>query len=392
MPLDIEALRAETPGCEHVIHFNNAGSSLMPLPVASSVTSYLEQELLQGGYETADARAGEIADFYPAVADLIGAEADEIGFLDSATRAWQLVFYSLELSDGDQVLTTTTEYHSNFLAYLHLAQTKGVEIVVVPDTAAGEVDVAALEGLISARTKLISMNHVPTNLGLVNPAAAVGDVARRAGVPYLLDACQSVGQLPIDVREIGCDFLTATGRKFMRGPRGTGFVYVARDRLEALHPVVIDGHSAVWSARDGYDLANDGRRFEVWEQNFAAKVGLAVAARYALAVGPEATWERIETLAARLRKHLGDLPRVTVRDRGTVQGGIVTFTVTGWDSADISKSLRSRDINTSFATVASARIDMEERGLESVVRASVHYFNTEDEIEQLVGAVADLAG
>ncbi len=391
MPLDISALRAETPGCDYVTHLNNAGASLQPIQVADAVKSYLEEELLRGGYETADARRQDIEDFYPAVAGLIGADADEIGFLDSATRAWQLIFYSLELAAGDQVLTTTTEYHSNFLAYLHLAQRSGIDIVVAPDAPTGEVDVAALADLITPHTRLISLNHVPTNVGLVNPAAQVGAVAAHAGVPFLLDACQSVGQLPINVREIGCDFLTATGRKFMRGPRGTGFLYVARERIESIHPVVLDGHSAAWTSRHEYELRPNGRRFEVWEQNLAAKAGLAVAARYATRVGPAETWDRIRELATALRGMLNGVSGVTTRDRGTNQCGIVTFTVQGLPSSEVSRTLRARRINTSSATTASARVDMEDRGLDSVVRASVHYFNTTNELEKLVAAVAEIA-
>ncbi len=390
MTLDVAALRADTPGCEHVIHLNNAGSSLQPRPVAEAVRSYLDDEIRGGGYETADARRGEIDDFYAAVGDLIGAQPGEIAFLDSATRAWQMVFYSLDLGEGDQVLTTTTEYHSNYVAYLHLAKRRGVEIVVVPDAPSGEIDVDKLGGMISPRTKLISLNHVPTNGGLVNPAAAVGAVARAAGVPFLLDACQSVGQLPIDVEAIGCDFLTATGRKFLRGPRGTGFLYVSRRRLREIDPIIIDGHAAPWSTRDGYELQDDGRRFEVWEQYFAGKVGLGVAARYAKRVGPEASWLRIQHLASGLRQRLAGLPRVTVHDRGAVQGGIVTFAVDGVVCRDLWTALRRERINTSAPRVATARIDMEDRGLPGLVRASVHYFNTDEELDALTEAVGRL--
>lgn len=389
--LDVAALRADTPGCEHVVHLNNAGSSLQPTAVAEAVRSYLDEELIHGGYETADSRRAEIDDFYPAIADLIGARPDEIGFLDSATRAWQMVFYSLGLEQGDQILTTTTEYHSNYVAYLHLAERRGVEIVITPDAASGEVDVDALGSLIGPKTKLISLNHVPTNGGLVNPAAEVGSVARATGVPFLLDACQSVGQLPIDVKVIGCDFLTGTGRKFLRGPRGTGFLYVAADRIEEIDPIVIDGHSAAWTSRSGYELQRNGKRFEVWEQNLAAKVGLGVAARYAAQVGPAETWERIQSLAGHLRTLLGGLEKVTVRDRGSVQGAIVTFTVEGVACSEVSQELRRQAINTSASSVASARIDMEARELAAVVRSSVHYFNTEAELDALAEAVQKLA-
>lgn len=391
MTLDVAALRADTPGCEHVIHLNNAGSSLQPRPVAEAVRTYLDDEVKFGGYETADARRGEIDDFYPAIAELIGARPEEIAFLDSATRAWQMIFYSLELAEGDQIITTTTEYHSNYVAYLHLAERRGIEVVVVPDAPSGEIDVAALEKSISARTRLISLNHVPTNGGLVNPAAEVGAVARAAGVPFLLDGCQSVGQLPIDVEEIGCDFLTATGRKFLRGPRGTGFLYVSRDKLTEIDPIVIDGHAAPWSSRDGYELQTDGRRFEVWEQHFAGKVGLGVAARYAKSIDPAATWERIQELASGLRQRLGELAGVSVHDRGTVQGGIVTFAVDGVICSDVSAALRRARINTSSPRVATARLDMEDRGLAGLVRASVHYFNTDEELDALTAVVGGLA-
>jgi selenocysteine lyase/cysteine desulfurase len=375
-----------------VIHLNNAGSSLQPRPVAAAVRSYLDDEVNLGGYETADARRAEINDFYDATADLINARSDEIAFLDSATRAWQMIFYSLDLGEGDEIITTTTEYHSNYVAYLHLAARRGVKAVVMPDAPSGEIDVEALANSINSHTRLISLNHIPTNGGLVNPAAEVGAVARAAGVPFLLDACQSVGQVPIDVELIGCDFLTATGRKYLRGPRGTGFLYVTRRRLADIDPIVIDGHAAPWATRGGYELQPDGRRFEVWEQHLAGKVGLAVAARYAKRVGPAESWQRIQDLGAGLRQRLGGLPGVTVHDRGAVQGGIVTFAVDGMACSDLSATLRRFGINTSAPRVATARIDMETRGLSGLVRASVHYFNTEEELDTLTAAIGRLAG
>jgi len=263
-------------------------------------------------------------------------------------------------------------------------------IDVVADTPDGEIDVAAMAEMIDDRVKLISINHVPTNSGLVNPAAAVGRVARDAGVAYLLDACQSVGQMPIDVDEIGCDFLTATSRKFLRGPRGMGFLYVGERMLEKVEPVMLDLFGARWLPGGRYQTRPDARRFELWEQNLAAKVGLAAAVRYAMILGLDDIWNRVKMLADRLREQLDEIPDITVRDLGSERCGIVTFTVEGYEPESVRTDLRDRSINVSVATAWSARLDMDRRGLEGVVRASVHYYNTTAELDAFVGALLEI--
>ena len=390
--IDLARVRADTPGCAEVTHFNNAGASLPPAIVVNTVVDYLRQESRVGGYELADQRVEEIAAVYRSVAGVVGATEDEVALLDNATRAWDMAFYSLPFVAGDRILTTTTEYAANFIAYLQVAEKTGAHIEVVPDDESGAVDLNALEAMIDDRTKLISMNHVPTNGGLVNPAAAVGSIARDTGVPFLLDACQSVGQMPIDVDEIGCDMLAATSRKFLRGPRGVGFLYVRDTMIESLEPAMLDLHGARWVQADRYEVRNDAKRFETWESNPALRLGLAAACDYALAIGLDAIWQRVASLAAILRAALSQVSGVTVYDKGRVKGGIVTFGVAGIDASRVHEELLQRRINTSVSSVFSTRIDMEQRGLSEVVRASVHYFNTEHEVDRLVGAVEELAG
>jgi cysteine desulfurase/selenocysteine lyase len=385
--IDVDRLRADTPGTENVIHLNNAGSSLMPLPVIDAIQLYLDNEIGFGGYETQRSFANELELVYGVLAKLINAETSEIAISDSATRAWDMAFYSLPLATGDRILTTTTEYVSNWAAYLQLRDTKGIIVDVVPNTGSGELDVGALESMIDDTVKLITLNHVPTNSGVVNPARDVGKIAREYGIPYLLDACQSVGQLPIDVADIGCDMLTATSRKYLRGPRGVGFLYVRSGFLDHLEPVFVELLTAPLVLPDRYELRNDARRFETWEKNYANVLGLGRAAEYAMDIGVEEIWERIRLLGAGTRQLLDEVDGVTVRDLGAVKCGIVTFEVEGRNALEVRELLSERAINVSISTLLSAPIDMHERGIDSLVRASVHAFNTEEEIDEFVAAI-----
>lgn len=390
--IDVAAARADTPGCEHRLHLNNAGASLMPRPVIDTVVEHLELEARLGGYEAAEQARERVEDVYVSAARLVNATTREIALLENATRAWDAVFYALPFRDGDRIVTGRAEYCSNYLAYLQVARSTGAEIVVVGDDADGQLDVEQLRATIDRRTRLISLTHVPTSGGLVNPAVEVGRIARDAGVPFLLDACQSVGQMPIDVREIGCDFLSTTGRKFLRGPRGTGFLYVREAWLDRLHPPVVDTRAATWVARDRYELRPDARRFETWEVSYALQLGLGRAIDYALDLGLEAIWARVRALAGSLREELAGVPGVMVRDRGSVRCGIVTFTVEGVDAHEVRSALASHGVNVDVSEAVDTRLDFEARDLPPMVRASVHCFNTEEELERfvrLVDVVAD---
>jgi cysteine desulfurase/selenocysteine lyase len=387
-PIDLARAREETPGCANVIHFNNAGASLMPRPVLEAVLDHLRLEASIGGYEAAERALPSLERVYDSLAALLGAHRDEIAVVESSTRAWDMAFSSLRFGRGDRILTAAAEYASNFIPFLQVVRRSGAIVDVVPSDPTGQVSVEALEGMIDDRVKLISLTHIPTNGGLVNPARAVGAVARRAGVPFLLDACQAVGQMPVDVREIGCDMLSATGRKFLRGPRAVGFLYVGREFLPQLEPALADMHGATWVSRDTYALRPDARRFENFESNAATKLGLGVAVDYAMAWGLEAIRDRAWGLAATLRTKLPNVPGVTVRDIGAEKCAIVTFTMEGRKPEEIKSALARQRINVTVTDATATRLDMEARGLLSMVRASVHYYNTEEEIERFCTALA----
>jgi selenocysteine lyase/cysteine desulfurase len=388
--LEVAGLREATPGTRSVVHLDNAGAALMPAVVISAVQGYLDSEIHRGGYRAADERKGEIDATYQHLAHLIGADPTEIALADNATRAWDIAFYGLDLGDGDRILTTTTEYVSNWAAYLHLRATTGVEVTVVPDTSDGEIDVEALEDMIDGRVKLISLNHVPTHASVVQPAAAVGRIASEHGIPYLLDACQSVGHLPVDVATIGCDLLSATSRKFLRGPRGAGFLFVRSDFIDRVAPSFVETGSAVEVRPDRYELHPDARRYETWEKNYAAVVGVAAAAGYASELGIDRIWDRIQRLADHARLVLSETPGVTVHDTGRVKGGIVTFSLEGVPARRVQRALQERAINVSVSTRASAPVDMYGRGIDELVRSSYHAYNTHDEIDRLAHALRSL--
>ncbi len=381
---DIKRAREETKACNKIMHFNNAGASLMPIPVSSALHEYLYKEEELGGYETAGKKKEILDNFYGAAAELINCEQDEIAHVENATRAWDMAFYSFKFEQGDRILTTIAEYGSNVIAYNQQAKRYGVKIVFVPNDEYGQIDVSELENLIDERVKLISITHIPTGGGLVNPAMQVGKIAKAAGIPYLLDSCQGVGQIPLDVDEIGCDILCGTGRKYLRGPRGTGLLYVRREMIEKLEPPLLDQHAATLISPSRYEIRPDAKRFENWEQYFAGKAALGTAINYALSWDVKITRDRIYGLAAGLRDKLVDIDGITVTDEGVEKCGIVTFMASQMASSKIKEVLASQGINVSASKGSGSLVSFQQRGLSELVRASLHYYNTREEIDAFV--------
>ena len=388
MSIDLSKVRRDTPGTQKVCHFNNAGSALPPKPVIDAQIAHLELEAAVGGYEAADQEIKRIEAVYDSIADLICADSrDEIAIVENATVAWDMAFYSIPLQNGDRILTSEAEYGANFVAFLQTAKRKGVIVDVVPSTESGELDVIALDAMMDRTVKLVAVSHVPTNGGLVNPATTIGQITKAHGALYLLDACQSIGQMPINVKEIGCDLLSATGRKYLRGPRGIGFLYARQQIIQMLEPPIIDHYAAEWTSPTTFMLRPDARRFENWENNYAAKLGLGAAVDYALAIGLEPIWECIQELAIKLRERLSERPNIKVMDIGSQNCGIVTFIVDGECPYKIMQQLRDKGINISVSDPSSTLIDSTRRKLPPILRASVHYYNDEGEIDSLLDAL-----
>jgi cysteine desulfurase/selenocysteine lyase len=381
---DIKRARQETAACKDLIHFNNAGASLMPTPVSRALHEYLNKEEQLGGYETEALYIESLNSIYSSAAKLLNCSTNEIAFVENATRAWDMAFYSFKFNPGDKILTTIAEYGSNVVAYLQQAKRFGVDIVFVPNDESGQIDVSALSNMIDENVKLISITHIPTGGGLVNPAKAVGSVANAAGIPYILDSCQGVGHMPIDVEDIGCDVLCITGRKYLRGPRGTGLLYVRSSLLNELEPPILDQHAAELISPTEYLIRPDSKRFENWEQYCAGKYALGIAIDYALSWGLDAIQQRIYLLADNLRQKLSKLDGIHSTDDGVEKCGIITFTADQLEPVAIKRALSKQRINVSTSKGSGSLVSFQDRGLKEVVRASVHYFNTDEEIDYFV--------
>lgn len=372
---------------------NNAGAALMPTPVMTAISDHFKREVALGGYEAADAAAADIHATYETVAKLIEAQAHNIAVVENATVAIAQALSAFDFRPGDVVLTTRCDYVSNQLMYLSLAKRCGVRLVRADDTAEGGVDPASIEASIRKhRPKVVVLTWVPTNSGLVQPAAEVGRICRDHGVPYIVDACQAVGQLPIDVQALHCDFLGATARKFLRGPRGIGFLYVSDNALkEERAPLYIDMQGARWKEADEYTLVDDAKRFENWEFAYALLLGMGAAARYANNIGMDVIAPRAKHLATTLRAKLEKLDHVRVLDRGAQVCAIVTAEVRGHDAHTVVERLREEAINVSATLREYAVLDMDDKGVTTAVRISPHYYNTETEINIAVSALEEFA-
>ncbi|SRR5260221_371253 len=375
--------RKETKGTGQKIHFNNAGASLPPDTVLSAVVGYLQEEAMLGGYETESKYKAQLENTYQLIARLINAKPDEIAIVENASMAWGLAFNGIDFKEGDVIITSEMEYETNLMGFLHVKKKHGVTIRVIPNDEYGNFSLAALEAAITPKTRLIAITHIASSAGGMTPIVEIGRIARKHQVLYLVDACQTVGQAPINVDEINCDILSVTGRKYLRAPRGTGFLYVRKTVQDDLNISFMDGHTAVLTSEQEYAIRKDARKFELYEKNRALTLGLAKAIEYALNIGVDRIWQRVQLLAGSMRQQLKSMEFITVHDFGDLQCGIVTFSVNGIDSELVKNKLAEKDINVSVSRAKSTLLYMNKNQLSSIVRASVHYYNTETEIKEL---------
>lgn len=359
----------------------------MPEPVMKAIKQHLELESDHGGYEAAAMAKSRIQGFYQSLARLLKCEPRNIAFAANATDAYSRALSAIPFRKGDIILTTRQDYVSNQLAFLQLVRRSGIAIRYADTLPEGGVDPNSVREMIKQeRPRLVAVTHMPTYSGLIQDVEAVGRICREHDILYLVDGCQTVGQLDLDMRDIGCDFFSATFRKFLRGPRGTGFLFISDRVLESgLHPLFIDLQSAIWTGNATYRLADSARKFELWERAHALVLGARAATEYALAVNPVHIEQRVCHLAKELRQKLELVDKIDVLDRGPALGGIVTLHVPGWHPNNLKAVLDQANINCSLVHMESARFDFQERGIEWALRLSPHYYNLDADLDEVTG-------
>lgn len=388
---DVARWRSDTPGCLRRHHLNNAGAALPPRVVTDAVQTHLVLEAEIGGYEAAAAARAPIDAAYRALAALIRAQPRNIAVASSATAAYAQALASFDFARGDVILTTAADYLSNRLMFEALAARAGVRVIEAADLPAGGVDPASVRALLaSERPRLMALTWIPTFSGMVQRAADVGAECAAAGVPYLIDGCQAVGQIDVDVNDLRCDFMAATARKFLRGPRGIGFLYVSDAALaRGAHPLLVDMRGANWPAPGHYDLYEGARRFEQWEQPLALVLGMAAAARYAIDVGVARTAARAHALADDARRRLGAIPGIRALDRGERLSAIATFECAGIDAAALVRALRERGVNVSAQGRDENLVALQRVGAQSLLRVSPHYYTDAGDLDAAEAALRE---
>jgi len=395
---ELNAFRNDTEGCHHVVHFNNAGASLMPNVVTQSVMDHIRLESQIGGYEAAALKADAIQQFYEQAGKLLNCKASNIAFTSSATDSYTRALSSIPFRHGDTILTDNDDFISNQIQFLSCQKRFGIKIVRIRNAPEGGVDLHDLEQKLNKlQPRLLAITHIPTNSGLVQSVKQIAEIYDRYihhhadQTWYILDACQSVGQMKLDVQELKCDFLSVTARKFLRGPRGTGFLYVSDKALEkGLEPLFIDMRGAEWIEKDMYKPRADAMRYEDWEFAYALVLGTRYAIGYCLQVGEEKIWQQVKSLSAYMREELAAMDKVRVLDKGPEVGGLVTFHVKDAEPKFLVNELLKRKINVVASYRNFAVIDFDEKQVQWAIRASPHYFNTKQEVALFIEAVKEI--
>ncbi|MFI8106512.1 aminotransferase class V-fold PLP-dependent enzyme [Streptomyces sp. NPDC086023] len=372
------------------VHLNTAGAGLMPAEVVDVMADHLAQEAAEGAYET-ELRHADTLDkgVYEALASVLDAPVDDVALFDNATRAWSSAVGALRLTGTGRVWITPYEYAGNLILWTELRRRTGLRVEVVPLTPSGDLDLDWMRRNIREDVAVVSVPHVPSGCGIVNPVEEIGRILAPWPCLYLVDACQSVGQLDVSVRRIGCDLLTGAGRKFLCGPRGTGFAAIGPRLRAAATPLFHDLHVADVTALHDYEVHTDSaRRFEYAERSAAAVRGLDAALRHHLARTAEPGTGH--DARAAIRDAIAAVPGTRLIDPGTRHASLVTFVCADVSAARIRAELAARGVSVWVAQGNHTPLYLPGQGVDHAVRVSPHHYTSPQDTEVFARALREV--
>lgn len=412
--LDAGALRADFPilgeqvNGRPLIYLDSAATSQKPRQVLDAEREFLTHANA-AVHRGAHTLAGEATDLFEdaraAVAGFVGARPEQLVWTSGATMGLNLVAYAIDnasrgrggaasarvaLQPGDEIVTTAIEHHANLIPWQELAVRTGAVLKHIPARPDGTLDLDAAASLIGPRTRLVAFTHVSNVLGIVNPVAALVALARAVGALTVLDACQSAPHLPLDLPALGVDLAVFSGHK-MLGPYGVGGLYGRAEILEALPPFLTGGSMITTVTLDGAEYLPPPQRFEAGTQPVGPAVGLAAAVRYLDEVGLDRIHAHESALAARLGDGLRAIPGIRLLGdaAGVERVGLWSFDVDGVHAHDAGQFLDARGIAVRVGHHCAAPLHRQ-YGITASVRASTALYNTADEIDELLDAVAGI--
>ncbi len=374
-----------------VLHFNHSGAGLPSPETVQVIVNHLRLEAERGPME-AGALASDASNMvYKTAAQLLGCSSQHVAFGTSHGQLYGNLIASIPLAPGDKVLVSRQEWIGNVLCLQRSANLNGASLSLMASDDTSAVDPVALGKSLSPDVRIVALTWIGAGSALINPAAAIGAAIRQAGSSafFIIDASQVIGQVPINVAELGCDALIACGRKFLRGPRGTALAYISPRLASEIVPRNIDSLSS--TLRDGnVEVANSAQAFEFGEESVALKLGLGKAIEQALDLGVDHIRLALDQKAGALRQALAELPRVKLLDRGNNKGAAVTFAIDGLPCATAKQRLSEQGINIGMNGPGYTPYDMSMRGISELLRASVHLNTTDEDIALIVNAIRSI--
>ena len=375
-----------------VVHFNHSGAGLPSPETVQAVVDHLRLEAERGPMEAGAIASDAIRNSYQVAAQLLGCAPQDVAFGTSHGQLYGNLIASIPLSAGDKIFVSRQEWIGNVLCLQRSANLSGASLSLMASDDTSAVDPIALGESLSSEVRIVALTWIGAGSALINPAAAIGAAIRHAGSSafFIIDASQAIGQVPINVAEIGCDALIACGRKFLRGPRGTALAYISPRLAAEIVPRSIDNVSSTLS-NGNVVVANSAQAFEFGEESVALKLGLGKAIEQALSLGVDRIRLKLHHKAAILRQALAVVPGVQLLDLGNSKGAAVTFAINGVACATAKQRLADQGINIGMNGPGYTPYDLSIRGISELLRASVHLSTTDDDIALIVNATRSIS-